>query len=57
LRQGRAFQSRSLQAEKRERRAWMSLSYQDLLLIIPFGLGEAFMLWALWNFLKASQKR
>jgi len=35
----------------------MSLSYQDLLLIIPFGLGEAFMLWALWNFLKASQKR
>jgi hypothetical protein len=50
LRQGRAFQSRSLHAGKRERRTGMSVSIQ-------FGLGEAFMLWALWNFLKASQKR
>jgi hypothetical protein len=35
----------------------MSVSIHDLLLVVPFSLGEAFMLWALWNFLKASQKR
>jgi hypothetical protein len=35
----------------------MSFHYRDLFLIVPFGLGEAFMLWVLWNFYKASQRR
>jgi hypothetical protein len=35
----------------------MSLSYRELLVIVPFGLAEAFMLWVLWNFHKASSRR
>jgi hypothetical protein len=35
----------------------MSSSYRDLLLFTLFGLAEFFMLWALWNFHKASGER
>jgi hypothetical protein len=52
----RAFQLRTPHSGKRERAAWMSTSYRDLLFFIPMGLGEAFMLWVLWNFHKAGRK-
>jgi hypothetical protein len=35
----------------------MSISLRDLLLIVPFCVGETFMLWALWNFFMASHRR
>jgi hypothetical protein len=35
----------------------MTLTYRELLLIIPAVLGESFMVWALWNFLRASGRR
>jgi hypothetical protein len=35
----------------------MILTYRELLLIVPGVLGESFMLWALWNFLRASGRR
>ncbi|MFZ1087243.1 MAG: hypothetical protein WAN35_19955 [Terracidiphilus sp.] len=35
----------------------MSINYRDLILIFAAGLAEAFLLWALWNFLKASRRR
>jgi hypothetical protein len=34
----------------------MSTSYRDLFLIISIGFATAFMLWVLWNFLKAGRK-
>jgi hypothetical protein len=30
--------------------------YRDLLFFILFGLAEAFLIWALWNFYKAGGK-
>ncbi len=35
----------------------MSIHYRDLILIGLAALAEAFLLWALWNFLKASRRR
>jgi hypothetical protein len=35
----------------------MSINYRDLILILAAGLAEAFLLWALWNFLKSSRRR
>ena len=35
----------------------MGSTYRDLLFFILFGLAEAFMIWALWNFYKAERKR
>jgi hypothetical protein len=34
----------------------MSGSSLDILIFIPLGLAEAFLLWALWNFHKAMRK-
>jgi hypothetical protein len=31
--------------------------YRDLLFFIPFGLAEAFLVWALWNFLRSGRQR
>jgi hypothetical protein len=53
----RAFQPCAPYGGKRERAAWMGISYRDLFLIIPLGLAEAFMLWVLWNFHQAGRKR
>jgi hypothetical protein len=35
----------------------MSSTYRDWLVFIPLAIAEAFMLWFLWNFFKASHKR
>ena len=35
----------------------MRLMVRDLVLIFVAGLAEAFLLWALWNFLRASRRR
>jgi hypothetical protein len=35
----------------------MSINYRDLVLIFAAGVAEAFLLWALWNFLKAGRRR
>jgi hypothetical protein len=35
----------------------VSINYRDLILILAAGLAEAFLLWALWNFLKAGRRR
>jgi hypothetical protein len=35
----------------------MSINYRDLILILVVGLIEAFLLWVLWNFLKADRRR
>jgi hypothetical protein len=35
----------------------MSSSYRDLLVFIPLAIAELFVLWFLWNFIKASHKR
>jgi len=35
----------------------MGSTYSDLLFYILFGLAEAFMVWVLWNFYKASHRR
>jgi hypothetical protein len=34
----------------------MSINYRDLILILAAGLIEAFLLWTLWNFLKAGRR-
>jgi hypothetical protein len=35
----------------------MSINYRDLILILVAGFAEAFLLWALWNFIKSSRRR
>ena len=35
----------------------MSINYRDLILILTAGIIEAFLLWTLWNFLKAGRRR
>lgn len=35
----------------------MDSTVRELLLIILFGLAEAFMLWTLWNFLRSGRRR
>ena len=50
----RGLQSR---AAKQDRGRPMDSTVRDLLLIILFGLAEAFMVWKLWNFYKAGQRR
>lgn len=35
----------------------MSINYRDLILIFAAGLIEAFLLWTLWNFLKAGRRK
>jgi hypothetical protein len=35
----------------------MDSTVRDLLLIGIFGLAEAFMIWTLWNFLRAGRRR
>jgi hypothetical protein len=44
-------------AEKQDRGRSMDSTVRDLLLIILFGLAEAFMVWTLWNFLRSGRRR
>jgi len=35
----------------------MSINYRDLILILAAGIIEAFLLWTLWNFIKAGRRK
>jgi hypothetical protein len=35
----------------------MNHIYRDLLLVVPVAFAEVFLLWALWNFIRASHRR
>jgi hypothetical protein len=48
---------RALRTPKGGKDSPMSINYRDLILILMAGLIEAFLLWALWNFLKAGRRR
>ena len=50
-------QTPALHTGKREQSRFMQNPYLDLLCLIPVGLAVAFMVWAFWNFCKASGKR
>ena len=50
----RGLQSR---AAKQDRGRPMDSTVRDLLLIILFGLAEAFMVWTLWNILRSGRRR
>jgi hypothetical protein len=53
----RTLQSSAPHAGKRERAHRMSSTYGSFLFMILFGLVEGFMIWAFWNFYKASHRR
>jgi hypothetical protein len=48
---------RASRAPDGEKGTPMSINYRDLILIMAAGLTEAFLLWVLWNFMKAGRRR